>query len=157
MQSDTGAQTALHRRSQGIMPGGRVLPMAGVVVMDDVGGRKRDDPEPDDQAADRENPSACGTVVQGQAGRLTGAEDLAANADGHQESAKNEGEPRHGVPLYPNFYRCGKGQGRPFGGSIPAGNDDDAEQNTSNRGRALRMKMMRKGQGQAVMYGEILA
>lgn len=157
MQSEARAPEVFLCSCHEIMPGRQVLPMAGVVVMDDVGGRKRDDPKPHDQAADRENPSACGTVVQGQGGRLTGAEDLAANADGHQKSAKNEGEPRHGVPLYPNFYRCGKRQGRPFGGNIPARNGDEAKQSGSNRGRTLKINGISEGTQAAVKRAEISA
>lgn len=70
--------------------------------MEDVGSGKGNDPETDDQAADSDDPFAGGTVVGGEGGGFVDAEDLAAEANHHQEGAENEGEPCHGKPFYPN-------------------------------------------------------
>lgn len=70
--------------------------MTGMVVVQDVRRGEGDDPEADDQAADGENPLAGRAVVGGERGEFTSAKDLAADADGHQESAESEREPCHG-------------------------------------------------------------
>ncbi len=64
--------------------------------MEEVGSGEGDDPETDDQAADGDDPAAGGAVVGGKGGRLADAEDLAADANHHEESAEDEGEPSHG-------------------------------------------------------------
>jgi hypothetical protein len=67
--------------------------LAGVVVMEVLGGRESDDPESDDQGADGEDPFADGAVVMGKSGRFTDAEDLAAETDGHKDDSDGESEP----------------------------------------------------------------
>jgi len=68
--------------------------------MEEVRGGEGDDPEPDDEGADRENPFADRAVVGSEAGGFTDAEGLAGEADDHENDAEDEGEPNHGYPLY---------------------------------------------------------
>lgn len=70
-----------------------------MVVMQVMSGGDRDDPEADDEGADGEDPAAHGTVVGSKGRGLASAENLAADADGHQESAEDEGGPGHGLNL----------------------------------------------------------
>lgn len=79
----------------------RPLPMAGVVEMEDMRGRKGNDPQADHQRADGQDPFASRTVMGSQPGGLADTKDLSANANDHQKGAESEGEPSHGVPLYP--------------------------------------------------------
>ena len=69
--------------------------------MEEMSGGDRDDPEADDERADGEDPAAHGPVVGSKGGRLAGAENLAADADGHEESAEDEGGPSHGLTFVP--------------------------------------------------------
>jgi len=69
--------------------------------MEVVGGGKGDDPESGDEGAYGEDPFADGAVVGGEGGGFAGAEDLATESNGHQQSAENEGEPGHGVTFVP--------------------------------------------------------
>jgi len=64
--------------------------------MEEVGSGEGDDPETDDQAADGDDPAAGGPVVGGEGGGFADAVDLAADANHHEKSAENEGEPSHG-------------------------------------------------------------
>lgn len=66
-----------------------------------MGGGEGDNPEADDKGADGEDPAAHGPVVGSKGGRLAGAENLAADADGHEESAEDEGGPSHGLTFVP--------------------------------------------------------
>lgn len=77
--------------------------------MQDVGCGESHDPESHDQAADGENPLTGRPIVRCEFRGFAGAEDLATDTNGHQESAENEGSPSHGPPFYPKFNRCGKG------------------------------------------------
>ncbi len=67
-----------------------------VVVMEEVSGRNGDNPEADDERPDGEDPVAGAAVLRGEGGGFAGAKNLAADADGHQESAKDESDPSHG-------------------------------------------------------------
>lgn len=110
MQSEArmpGHSDSKHRR---LTYGRLVLPMAGVMVMNEMRSRECDDPQTDDKAADGKDPSARGAVMHGQGRRFAGAEDLAADANAHEKSAENEGEPRHNLPFYSIGHGCGKGQ-----------------------------------------------
>jgi len=69
------------------LPGRRVLPVAGVVVVEDVSGGKGDDPEADDEAADGEDPAAEMAVIGGETGGFAGGKDLSTDTDGDEESA----------------------------------------------------------------------
>jgi hypothetical protein len=73
-----------------------VLPVAGVVVMEDVGRGKGDDPEAADEAADGEDPAAEVAVIRGETGGFAGGKDLTTDTDGDEESAENKREPCHG-------------------------------------------------------------
>jgi hypothetical protein len=68
-----------------------------LVVVKEVGGGESDDPESDDEGADGEDPFADRAIGGGEGGRFAGAEDLAADADSHEENAENEGDPDHGL------------------------------------------------------------
>lgn len=129
MPSSTQASAALRQRflTRRGHPAGPFLPVAAVVVVDDVGCGKSHDPETDDHTADGEHPSAGRAIVKCQGGGFTRAEDLPADADSHQKSAENEGEPRHGVPFYPNFYRSGKRQGQPLARRFGRNGDEPGE------------------------------
>ena len=115
-------------RSLGCAPFGRfgrddkdwVLPAAGVVMLEVVGGGKGDDPEANDEGADGEDPLADGTVVGSEASGFADAEGLAGESDEHEEDADGEGDPchGHGIPFYPNRYRCGKREMSRAGGSL---------------------------------------
>lgn len=95
-------------------PGQRGLPVAGVVLMEEMGGGEGDDPKADDQGADGEDPAASGAIMGGEACGFTDTEDLSADTNGHEKGAEDEREPGHGVPLYPIWSGCGKRQsGRP--------------------------------------------
>jgi hypothetical protein len=72
-----------------------------MVVMEEMSGGEGNDPEADDEGADGEDPATRGTVVGSQSGGLAGAENLAADADGHEESAEDEGGPSHGLTFVP--------------------------------------------------------
>lgn len=72
-----------------------------MVVAEEVGGRESDDPESDDEGANSEDPFADGAVGGSQSGRFASAENLAADADGHEESAEDEGDPSHGLTFVP--------------------------------------------------------
>ena len=64
--------------------------------MEEVGGGDGDDPEADDERADGEDPVAGAAVLRGKAGGFASAKNLAADADGHEESAEDESDPCHG-------------------------------------------------------------
>lgn len=66
------------------------------MVMQDVSGGESDDPESDNNAADRDDPVTGGAVVGSEGRGLADAEHLSAKADGHEQSAESEGEPCHG-------------------------------------------------------------
>lgn len=87
-----------------------VLPAAGVVVMEVVGGGEGDDPEADDEGADCEDPFADRAVVLGEARSFADAKDLTSQANDHEEDADGESDPGHGhgIPFYLNGHRCGK-------------------------------------------------
>jgi len=70
-------------------------------MMQEARRREGDDPETDDQGADGEDPVADVAVLGGKSGGFTGAENLAADADGHEENAENEGDPSHGLTFLP--------------------------------------------------------
>lgn len=83
------------------MPEVRVEAIRLVVVAEVVSCGEGDDPEADHERADGENPAPGRTVVGSKGGGLASAEDLAAKANGHQESAEDEGGPRHGLTFVP--------------------------------------------------------
>lgn len=66
-----------------------------------MGGGVSDNPEADDEGADRKDPAAGGPVLDGEGVGFAGAEDLAANADGHEDNAEDEGDPDHGSTFLP--------------------------------------------------------
>jgi hypothetical protein len=70
-------------------------------MMEEAGGGKGHSPEPDHKGADGEDPFADVAIRGGEGGRFTGAEDLAADADGHEENAEDEGDPGHGFIVLP--------------------------------------------------------
>lgn len=72
-----------------------------MVVTEEVSGGEGNDPETDDQRADSEDPVARVAILGGERGGFTNAEDLAANANGHEESAEDEGGPSHGLTFLP--------------------------------------------------------
>jgi hypothetical protein len=63
--------------------------VASVMVVEVMCGREGNDPQTNHEGADGENPAARRTVMGGEGGGLTGTEDLAADTDGHQESAED--------------------------------------------------------------------
>jgi len=63
--------------------------------MEDVSGGEGDDPETDDQAADGDDPFTGGAVLGAEGGGLMGAEELATEANDHEQDAESEGEPSH--------------------------------------------------------------
>jgi hypothetical protein len=66
-----------------------------------MSGGDRDNPEADDEGADGDDPATCGAVMGGEGGGLAGAENLAADTDGHEENAEDEGGPSHGLTFVP--------------------------------------------------------
>jgi hypothetical protein len=82
-----------------------------------MGSPEGDNPEADDERPDGEDPFTDGAVVRGEGGGLADAEDLAAEADGHEDNADGEGKPGqvHGISFYPNKHRCGKREAGPGG------------------------------------------
>lgn len=97
---------------------GQSLPVAGVVVVNEMRSGKGNNPEAYHKAADGENPSPRGAILDRQRGRFARAKNLAANANAHQESTENKGEPRHGLPFYPILHGCGKSQPRSSGSKV---------------------------------------
>lgn len=97
---------------------GRSLPVAGVVIVNEMRGGKGDNPEAHHEAADGENPSPGGAILDRQRGGLARAKNLTANANAHQQSTENKGEPRHGLPFYPILHGCGKSQPRSSGSKV---------------------------------------
>lgn len=91
-------------------PGPSLLPVAGVVVVQGMSGREGYDPQPHHEGPDGENPFAGRTIVDREAGGFTGAENLTADANGHEKNAEDESKPDHGDPLYPIRGGCGKRQ-----------------------------------------------
>lgn len=69
--------------------------------MEEVGGGEGDDPETDDEGADGEDPIAGAAVVGGEGRGFANAENLAADTDGHKESAEDEGDPSHSFTFLP--------------------------------------------------------
>lgn len=67
------------------------------MVMQEVRGREGDYPETDDDRADREDPVTGVAILGGEGGGFADAEDLAGEANGHQENAEDEGGPSHGL------------------------------------------------------------
>jgi hypothetical protein len=94
---------------------GKSLPMTGVVVMEDMGGGEGDDPEPDNEGSDRDDPSARRPIMGSEAGGFANAENLAADANGHQENAEDEGDPDHGPSFVP-YLRWMREEAFEFGG-----------------------------------------
>jgi hypothetical protein len=72
-----------------------------VVMMEEVGGGEGDGPEGDDERTDGEDPVTGVAVLGGKGGGFADAKDLAADADGHQENAEDEGDPDHGFIFLP--------------------------------------------------------
>jgi hypothetical protein len=72
-----------------------------VVVVEVMGSREGDNPQADDEGTDGEDPATRRTVVGSESGGFTGAENLAADADGHEHDAEDESGPYHGFPLSP--------------------------------------------------------
>jgi len=70
-------------------------------MMEEAGGGEGDNPEADHERADGEDPFADVAVGGGEGGGFVGAEDLAADADGHEQSAEDEGDPGHGFIVLP--------------------------------------------------------
>jgi hypothetical protein len=94
------------------------LPVAGVVHVNHVRCGEGDDPQADDHTADGEDPVTGTTVVVAHCVGFAGAEDLAADADGHEKSAECECEPSHGVHLCtPGFTDLGRGMQDFFAGN----------------------------------------
>lgn len=81
-----------------------------VVMMQEMSSGERDNPKADDQGTHGQNPAPRGAVMSGKAGRFAGAENLAADADGHQKCAEDKGGPRHGLTFvpYPRWMREGE-------------------------------------------------
>ena len=77
-------------------------------MMEDVSGGKGDDPEADDEAADRDDPLAGGAVMDAKTGGFVRAENLATEADDHEQNAESESEPCHGNLIY--RIRCTTGK-----------------------------------------------
>lgn len=71
------------------------------MVMKEVRGREGNHPEADDDRADRKDPVAGVAILGGEGGGFTNAEDLASEANGHQENAEDEGGPSHGLTFLP--------------------------------------------------------
>jgi hypothetical protein len=69
--------------------------------MEEVGSGESDGPEGNDQRTDREDPVAGVPILGGERGGFADAEDLAADADGHEENAEDEGDPDHGFIVLP--------------------------------------------------------
>jgi hypothetical protein len=68
-----------------------------VVVAKEVSCGKRDGPEADDKTTDGKDPVAGMAVLGSESRGFAGAENLAADADGHEEGAEDEGGPSHGL------------------------------------------------------------
>ena len=68
--------------------------------MEDVSGGEGDDPEADDDAANRDDPLAGRAVMDAERGGFVGAEKLATEADDHEQNAEGECEPCHGNLIY---------------------------------------------------------
>ena len=64
--------------------------------MEDVSGGEGDDPEADDDAANRDDPLAGRAVMDAETGGFVRAENLATEADDHEQNAESKGEPCHG-------------------------------------------------------------
>ena len=69
--------------------------------MEEMGGGEGNNPKADNQRTDGEDPATRRTVVGSQSGRFASAENLAADTDGHEESAEDEGGPSHGLTFVP--------------------------------------------------------
>jgi hypothetical protein len=78
--------------------------------MEVVSGVERNNPEADDERPNGKDPFANGAIVMGEGRGLANAENLPAEADGHENDTDREGEPSqgHGTPFYPIQGRCGK-------------------------------------------------
>ncbi len=72
-----------------------------MVVMKEAGGGEGNNPKADDEGADGEDPVARVAIGGCESGGFMGAENLAADADGHEENAEDEGGPDHGLTFLP--------------------------------------------------------
>jgi hypothetical protein len=72
-----------------------------VVAMEEVSSGEGDGPEGNDERTDSEDPVTRVAILGCEGGGFTGAEDLAADADGHQKSAEDEGGPSHSFLFVP--------------------------------------------------------
>jgi hypothetical protein len=75
--------------------------VAGVVEMEIVRSGEGDDPEANHETAHGEDPFADGAIMGGEFGGFADSEDLAAEANGHENDADSECEPGHGVAFVP--------------------------------------------------------
>lgn len=69
-------------------------------MMEDVSGGESNDPEADDDTADGDDPFTGGAVVSAEGSGLMRAEELATEADDHEQNAESESEPCHGHLIY---------------------------------------------------------
>ena len=69
--------------------------------MEVVSGGKGDSPEADDEGSDSNDPFTDRAVLGTEGAGFADAEDLAAEADGHEDDAEDEGEPDHNVTFVP--------------------------------------------------------
>lgn len=77
-------------------------------MMEDVRGGERNDPEADDQAANGDDPFAGRAVMDAKTSGFVRAENLATEADDHEQNAESESEPCHGNLIY--RIRCTTGK-----------------------------------------------
>lgn len=70
-------------------------------MMEITGSGQSNDPQANHQGANGEDPVARMAILGGEGRGFAGAEDLAANADGHEQCAEDEGNPSHGFIVLP--------------------------------------------------------
>ncbi len=69
--------------------------------MEDMGGGEGDDPEADDEVPTVRTHLRAGRSWGARVEDLRSAEDLAADANGHEEGAEDEGNPDHSFTFLP--------------------------------------------------------
>lgn len=84
------------------------------MMVQDVSGRISHDPQPDDQAADGNDPFAGRVIFSAEPGSFAKAERLSAEANDHEQSAEDKCEPCHDLDLYRIRSTTGKGQNVPY-------------------------------------------
>lgn len=73
-----------------------------VVVVEEMSSGQGDNPQADNEGADGENPVAGMAILGSEGGGFASAENLAAEADGHQQNAEEQSGPRHGLTFVPH-------------------------------------------------------